>query len=586
MSTYATTEDVLSTSKYKINDVVRCVGESSGEEDDLTYGGAGWTETYEFVVGNVTKRSLTNRFIYWPKDGGGGVYENHLDLVHKANGTVPEAPKKSIKSKGVRMQELAGTLREGQYVYLYEPTTGSLVISGEIGEIDKEKGYVYLWQNDYSGTIGKKSPTTKGYKFSWVTYLTAEYRVRFVSKKAYERITFKKTCPLERGDIVKCLPNAPHNSFTGEAKVAYVGTTYLYLVLATGAGGDGFRLLNGRFTWIFRIAERSFLTLVRRGDKTIDIQEDPKKAKFFAIGDTVRTNAGKEGKIIGDDRGDYSLYYKIKYSKIKYSGTSGAIRWPDESTGEEFVKSVDLTKIKVRVKKEPVVPFEPIGTPEETKLVKPGCLVEIRHCKEAQAEGYPLGYKGILSNRGRYGQSEYCYLSKGFLTEGDRKWRGYYSVRPPYLRVIKDLSVGKEVTVAKNVLASFYDYAGEKSPIVLLGANKSGVIDVFQLATDGRGCDALATMTATNFSVALRNLLLMKRKWVGFGVVYKNGRNTADFSGEALNFIMKFLRPNDVYLCINSRRSAESKEVQAIYPYRITKYNKDYHLLNVPVKFV
>jgi len=47
------------------------------------------------------------------------------------------------------------------------------IITGEIGEITGSSFYV--WQNKHDGESGQISPTTKGYKCSWVIHLENQH---------------------------------------------------------------------------------------------------------------------------------------------------------------------------------------------------------------------------------------------------------------------------------------------------------------------------------------------------------------------------------------------------------------------------
>ena len=65
--------------KFKAGDKVRCIGKSSGSDGSLTYGGGGWAKDKIFIVNSTTNAGLY--YICWPKSGGSGVWEHHLELV-------------------------------------------------------------------------------------------------------------------------------------------------------------------------------------------------------------------------------------------------------------------------------------------------------------------------------------------------------------------------------------------------------------------------------------------------------------------------------------------------------------------------
>ena len=71
--------------KFKKGDVLICIGGFGDvcNENERTYGGAGWKEDRILVVDSVSKHSQDGRNIYFPK-GGSGVYEYALKYKIKS----------------------------------------------------------------------------------------------------------------------------------------------------------------------------------------------------------------------------------------------------------------------------------------------------------------------------------------------------------------------------------------------------------------------------------------------------------------------------------------------------------------------
>lgn len=67
--------------KYNIGDTVRCVRKINTGAGHAMSCGAGWVLGKEFVVTQITPN--INDPIYWPANGGCGVYESALELVPK-----------------------------------------------------------------------------------------------------------------------------------------------------------------------------------------------------------------------------------------------------------------------------------------------------------------------------------------------------------------------------------------------------------------------------------------------------------------------------------------------------------------------
>ena len=67
-----------------------------------------------------------------------------------------------------------------------------LVKGGSVQHLDfltqEEKDVLYIWQNRYEGEIGKKHPTSKGFKYSWAVFLNN-------SEATIEIITGKEDTP-------------------------------------------------------------------------------------------------------------------------------------------------------------------------------------------------------------------------------------------------------------------------------------------------------------------------------------------------------------------------------------------------------
>ena len=63
--------------KFKKGDEVVCVGNGKDDNQDEN-GGTGWKKGFKFKVGDITEGKNN---IYWPGNGGSGVYENFLKLA-------------------------------------------------------------------------------------------------------------------------------------------------------------------------------------------------------------------------------------------------------------------------------------------------------------------------------------------------------------------------------------------------------------------------------------------------------------------------------------------------------------------------
>ena len=71
--------------KYKVGDMLICINGFEdglqGEENPM-YGGAGYKPGKVFVVNNIVGGEK-ERWIYFPEDGGSGVFENALMTTYK-----------------------------------------------------------------------------------------------------------------------------------------------------------------------------------------------------------------------------------------------------------------------------------------------------------------------------------------------------------------------------------------------------------------------------------------------------------------------------------------------------------------------
>jgi hypothetical protein len=85
--------------KFKMGDIVRCIGTSIGDESDEDsryggYGGAGWKYHRIFKIHEIVENRY-GRNVYWDAMGDYGVYESHLELFEKE--------KKKIKKYGIAL---------------------------------------------------------------------------------------------------------------------------------------------------------------------------------------------------------------------------------------------------------------------------------------------------------------------------------------------------------------------------------------------------------------------------------------------------------------------------------------------------
>ena len=53
---------------------------------------------------------------------------------------------------------------------------GAWIVEGEIGEVTGDA--FYIWQNVHQGSVGKRHPSTKGYKYSWIVRTNATLKIQ------------------------------------------------------------------------------------------------------------------------------------------------------------------------------------------------------------------------------------------------------------------------------------------------------------------------------------------------------------------------------------------------------------------------
>jgi hypothetical protein len=62
--------------KFKVGERVTCIKDRPDTADYLK--GSGYRAGYRFVIGNITNE-FESYPVYWPKEGGNGIYEHELE---------------------------------------------------------------------------------------------------------------------------------------------------------------------------------------------------------------------------------------------------------------------------------------------------------------------------------------------------------------------------------------------------------------------------------------------------------------------------------------------------------------------------
>jgi len=445
-------------------------------------------------------------------------------------------------------------LKEGLIVELQ-----SNYVIGQIGEVDKTK--FYIWQNVSSGSRGTKD--IKGFIFSYVVHLSDINNIRILGKR--ESTAWLKDnylTELHIGDIVSCKPNCG-NYFSGKGQIVLIDSKYFYLSVPRTSGG-GVRLSNGRNAWTIPITYRP--SLLAHGNKPLTIKID-ESIRLFNEKDEVYI---KDEKVVGTiyavgyDNG--MPYYYIQ----KYPHKKQVVRSYTEieyATNEIKIEVCYQCLMRRLTRDKP-------GTDKENKLIRAGCLVEVRNLKECEENSLIIGNKYIILN-GDY-DSE---TSDRCLTCADGLFKMHVEYRYR-LKFLEDLKKKKEykLRISKLAVNSMENFKYEKSPILLFGRNKKGIVDVVFMATDGSGCDNLATMPRKSLAAALRNIMLTNREFAGYGVLYPNKSGLAFFSDLGQRFILRDANIDRFYVSVVSGRG--------IFPYKLVDVNGRMNLMPVKLEIV
>jgi hypothetical protein len=432
----------------------------------------------------------------------------------------------------------------------------------EIGGKIKLKSYEKY--SDYIAHVGQEAEITErvsaseyDYRIKWIDGVTSLVKLNNIVGINFKLA--KPPKPLVVGDIVTC---APSNSdpFAGEGQIVYNDGIRYHIRRLDGHPGGGLLLENGGQCWRIALRHHNYLTKVRHSKIEIRISKQIKR--IFKIEDEIFS---KVTRIIG------------KVTHINYNNgfpTYTIITYPKNTTTNiahsETVKATDKLKTEVcyqcLLKK---LSRDTLGTKEENELIQPGCVAEVRNLEVCEKEYYTIGKRYIIVNSADdYENAAQCTISKGELKD-------YYHINKSYFKFVKDLRSKYTIKVSSLVIKTFNQYKGDKSPILLLGKNSKGVIDVVFTATDMSGCDSLAGMPPEAFASTLRNIILTKREWVGYGIIYY-GSKPRFFTDLSREFIKKDTNFDRFYICILPRTG--------VYPYKLIKY--DGHLQLLPVNMV
>ena len=345
----------------------------------------------------------------------------------------------------------------------------------------------------------------------------------------------------------------------GEAKIVFICSIYYHLLRDDKMTGGGIILEDGFHSWVYGRDRRHQITLVSRGkikDKRIKYGESA-----IGLGLFVKNKVTGESGIVEDYKYEGRLYCYVRL----FNGSSRVFQCSEL----EVLKEQSARKLRIRMnlgKAFMELHRDCLGTKEENDLIKLGCLVEIRNLKENGNLDYgKVGGRFVVFSV----SGDVCGLDIGLGYE-------VKSIDKSRVRFVEDLAKDVKLKVSDVLIKSFEQFRGERSPVLLLGSNRKGIIDVVQVATNGAGCSALGEMDGRSFYMALKNLLLMKRKWEGFGVMFAVGHsgNAYRFSATARDYLLyNCYSPDKVYIGIGTDR---------IYPYKLYK-SEDGRIHLVPI---
>jgi len=364
------------------------------------------------------------------------------------------------------------------------------------------------------------------------------------------------------GDIVICTKVVCLDNFTGEGQIVYNDGIFYHIRKLDTSSGGGILLENRQYCWKFNLIYTENLKKV--GHTKIEIGIDKNIKKIFKLNDEVfvknMNTIGKIESIIynnGIPQYALKIYPDNRYINIKSS---------------EIKKATNKVKAKVcyqcLVKK---LTRDVLGDEEENEKIKPGSVIQVRNLEVCEKNSWIIGKKYITVHSEYDKSLEYCTISKNTLPN-------ICTIRREHFKLVEDLSNKFTLKVSSLVVKVFNQYRGDKSPILLLGKNKKGVIDVVFTATDESGCDNLAGMPPEIFAHTLRNIILTKREWVGYGIIYHGSSKPSYFTSMGLEFIEKDMNLNRFYVCILPGRG--------IYPYRLIKCDGRIQLLPVQIEIV
>jgi len=478
--------------------------------------GSGWKLGYRFIVEKITFVD-SGRPIYWKGLEGHGVYEDYLKLVaEEALITVGSI---------IKLKE-------------YESYSDYTRHMGEQAKVVEIGGYPPLsygiqWSDGSSSSVSREN------------IIIVKGGLRCKNFIVGDVITYEKGS----------------DAFEGEGQIVFNDGLYYHIRLVEGTGG-GLLLADGKTCWKVRAVNRLNLKRKRRRKIIVGLSE--------RVGELFRYNE----EIYIKDRHLVGKIYDIGYN-------AGIPRYTIEYYPKRryvLVNSQDIERATDELKAEACyrclvkkLSRERPGTEEENKKIRPGCAVEIRNMEENEDNGWEIGRRYIVIPT-KYGNSSgSCYINKGGLGNT-------YDVDKSRVRFVEDLSVKFKFKISATVANSFYGYRGEKSPLVLLGANKKGVVDISIMSSDMSGCDELAGMSPNVFANTLRTLILTKREWVGYGIIYAGRDRAPTFWGLGLRFIERDKNLSRVYVCILPQKG--------IYPYRLVKYAGQLQFLPMQLQVV